>query len=53
MKTKQIIFTAIAIVSLFSISSCSSNTCGNSKSEYQNGYALQRIYRKTWRKNLG
>ena len=40
MKTKQIICTAIVIVSLFIINSCSSPTCENSKSEYRNGYSL-------------
>jgi hypothetical protein len=40
MKTKHIIFTAIVIVSLFVIKSCSSPTCVNSKSEYQDGYNM-------------
>ena len=45
MKTKQIICTAIVIVSLFIINSCSSTTCGNSKSEYQNGYTSGKTVR--------
>jgi hypothetical protein len=40
MKTKQIICTAIVLVSLFIINSCSTPTCKNSKSEYQDGYSL-------------
>jgi len=40
MGTKQVICTAIVILSLFIINSCSSPTCKSSESEYQEGHSL-------------